>query len=283
MSSSVLMRNNVKILGEGTQYMIFAPGFGCDQNMFRFITGHFAKDYRIVLFDYVGIGGSDSSAYMPERYSSLSGYVEDVLDVCSAIGARNAIFVGHSVGAMVGLLASIKEPDYFERMILIGPSPCYLNDPSNDYYGGFDQEQLEGLIQLLEQNFMGWGSSLAVTVMQNPDRPELASELEASFCSIDPDVALRFSMATFFSDNRKDLSLVSVPSLILQCREDVIAPVAVGEYMNRNLKESEYRLMQATGHCPHLSHPQETIDLISEYLSHPAGSNRRTEERGNHG
>ncbi|WP_172251606.1 alpha/beta fold hydrolase [Saccharibacillus deserti] len=270
MNSSVLLRNNVKIFGEGTQYMIFAPGFGCDQHMFRLVTEQFQRSYRIVLFDYVGTGKSDLHAYTPERYGSLSGYVQDVIEVCQAIGAQDAIFVGHSVGAMIGLMASIQEPKHFNRLVLIGPSPYYLNDPSDDYYGGFDQEQLEGLVELLEQNFMGWAGNLALAVAQNPDRPELAAELESNFCSIDPDIALRFSMATFFSDNRKDLPLVSVPSLILQCREDVIAPIAVGEYMNQKLKKSEYRLMQATGHCPHLSHPDETVRLIREYLSDSA-------------
>lgn len=278
MNSSVLQRNNVNISGEGTPYIIFAPGFACDQRIFRLIVEPFQQDYRVVLFDYVGTGKSDLQAYTPERYSSLSGYVEDLLEICRAIGARNAILVGHSVGAMIGLLASIQKPEYFDRLVLIGPSPYYLNDHTDDYYGGWDREQLEGLIEMLEQNFMGWASSLALAVAQNPDQPELASELENNFCSIDPDVALRFSNAAFFSDNRKDLPFVSVPSLILQGREDVVAPITVGEYMNRTLKGSEYRLMKAEGHCPHLSHPEETVRLIREYLSGSAASDYREAE-----
>lgn len=266
MDRTILLRNHVNISGNGTQYMIFAPGFGCSQAMWRMIASEFEQDYRVVLFDYVGTGNSDLGAYNAERYSSLSGYAQDVLDICAAIDANNAIFVGHSVGAMIGILASIREPERFEQLILIGPSPCYENDLP-DYYGGFAREDLEGLIELMEKNFAGWGNYLATAVMQNPDLPALATELEESFCSIQPDIARRFALATFFADNRKDLSLVTVPALILQSSEDVIAPVEVGEYMHRSMPLSTIILMKATGHCPHLSHPVETIQSIKQYLS----------------
>ncbi|KGE19725.1 alpha/beta fold hydrolase [Paenibacillus wynnii] len=265
MNQTILQRNNVNISGKGNQYMIFAPGFGCNQSMWRMIASEFEKDYRVVLFDYVGTGNSDLQAYNKERYSDLSGYVQDVLDICEAIDAHNAIFVGHSVGSMIGILASIREPKRFERLVLIGPSPCYENKLP-DYYGGFSKEDLTGLIDLMEKNFAGWANYLASAVMQNPDRPLLAAELEISFCSIQPDIARLFAVATFFADNRKDLPLVPVPALILQSNEDVIAPVKVGEYVHQSMPQSTYKLMKATGHCPHMSHPEETIQLIHEFL-----------------
>jgi sigma-B regulation protein RsbQ len=262
---AVLLRNNVKISGHGTQYMIFAPGFGCSQAMWRMIAPEFERDYRVVLFDYVGTGNSDLAAYSADRYSDLSGYVQDVLEICAAIDAQNAVFVGHSVGAMIGILASIREPDRFESLVLIGPSPRYENDLPH-YYGGFSRDDLNGLMELMEHNFAGWSNYLASAVMQNPERPELAAELEDSFCSIAPHVARRFAEATFFADNRKDLPLVSIPALIMQCKEDVIAPLQVGEFVHRSISGSTFKLMRATGHCPHMSHPEETIYLIQEYL-----------------
>lgn len=245
--------------------MVFAHGFGCDQNMWRFLTPAFRDDYRIVLFDYVGSGRSDRSAYVPERYASLDGYAQDVLEICHALDLKDVIFVGHSVSGVIGMLASIAEPERFARLILIGPSPCYVNDPP-DYFGGFSREDIEGLLGVMEKNYLGWASFLAPIVMKNPERPELASELEGSFCSTDPETARRFAEATFLADNRKDLPRVTVPSLIMQCSEDAIAPNEVGHYLHRNLRRSTLRLMTATGHCPHMSHPEETIGVIKEYL-----------------
>jgi len=265
MDQDVLLRNNVKVSGNGTQYMIFAPGFGCSQAMWRMIASEFERDYRVVLFDYVGTGNSSLEAYSTERYCNLSGYVQDVLDICAVIDAHNAVFVGHSVGAMIGVLASIREPVRFGHLILIGPSPRYENDPPH-YCGGFSRDDLNGLMELMERNTAGWSNYLASAVIQNPGRPELAAELEESFCSIAPDIARRFAAATFFADNRKDLPLVSVPALIMQCSEDVIAPPQVGEFVHRSMPGSTFKLMTATGHCPHMSHPEETIYLIREYL-----------------
>jgi sigma-B regulation protein RsbQ len=266
MDQNIILRNNVNITGKGTQAMIFAPGFGCDQNMWRLVAPAFEENYRIILFDYVGSGKSDYKAYSPSKYSDLNGYAQDVLDICAALDLKKAIFVGHSVGSIIGMLASIQDPDRFERLIMIGPSPCYLNDPP-DYIGGFEREGIEGLIDMMEMNYFGWANYLSQVIMKNPDRPELSKELEESFCSTDPTVALQFAIATFFSDNRGDLPKVVVPSRILQCSEDTIAPIDVGDYMHRHLSESTLYLMQATGHCPHLSHPEETIRLISEYLT----------------
>ena len=246
--------------------MMFAHGFGCDQNMWRFVAPAFEDDYRTVLFDFVGSGRSDLKAYDADRYSRLDGYASDVLDICRAMDLTDVIFVGHSVSSMIGMLASIREPQRFDRLIMVGPSPCYINDPP-DYTGGFERADIVGLLDMMEKNYIGWTSYLAPVVMKNADRPELAAELEESFCSTDPEIARRFAEATFFSDNRDDLKRVSVPSLVMQCSDDAIAPMSVGEYLSRNLPHAELRQMEANGHCPHVSHPEETVRIIKEYLA----------------
>jgi sigma-B regulation protein RsbQ len=266
MDSAIIARNNVRVFGQGTQPMLFAHGFGCDQNMWRFVTPAFADDYRIVVFDYVGSGKSDLSAYDAERYGSLAGYAQDALDVIQALDLRDVIFVGHSVSSMVGVLAANAEPGRFAHLIMVGPSPRYVNDPP-DYVGGFERRDIEGLLETMEKNYIGWANFLAPAIMKNPDRPELSQELEASFCSTDPVIARRFAEATFFADNRSDLAAVRVPSLIMQCSDDIIAPSAVGDYLARALPNSTLRVLEATGHCPHMSHPGETIQVIREYLS----------------
>jgi sigma-B regulation protein RsbQ len=264
MDTEILARNNVRTFGRGTQPMLFAHGFGCDQNMWRFVAPAFADDYKIVLFDYVGSGGSDLGAYDPQRYASLDGYVQDVLDICHELELKNVIFVGHSVSSMVGVLAARREPELFAHLVLVGPSPRYINDPP--YVGGFERADIEGLLETMDKNYIGWANFLAPAIMKNPDRPELASELTESFCSTDPIIARRFAEVTFFADNREDLAHVRVPSLILQCSDDIIAPNAVGEYLHNELPGSTLRVMKATGHCPHMSHPQETVQLIQDYL-----------------
>ena len=265
MAPSVQVRNNVVIRGRGTQPMLFAHGFGCDQTMWRFVTPAFEDDYRIVLFDYVGSGKSDWSAYDPERYSTLDGYARDLLEICQELDLRDVIFVGHSVSSMVGVLAANQEPERFSDLILIGPSPRYINDA--EYVGGFERADIEGLLDTMERNYLGWASFLTPVIMKNPDRPELTKELEASFCSTDPEIARRFAEATFYADNRADLAKVRVPSLVLQCSEDAIAPPEVGEYTHRHLDGSTLRVMEATGHCPHMSHPDETVRLMKDYLA----------------
>ncbi|MEP7066448.1 MAG: alpha/beta hydrolase [Gemmatimonadota bacterium] len=271
MNSEILSRNNVRVFGNGTQPMLFAHGFGCDQNMWRFLTPAFANEYRIVLFDYVGSGKSDLSAYDAARYSTLDGYASDVLDVCHALDLQDVIFVGHSVSGMVGVLAANREPELFERLIMIGPSPRYIND-APDYVGGFERSDIEGLLETMEKNYIGWANFLAPAIMQNPDRPELGQELETSFCSTDPVIARRFAQTTFFGDNRSDLADVQVPSLIMQCSDDMIAPSTVGEYLSRALPGSTLRQLRATGHCPHMSHPDETITVMREYLQAPVAA-----------
>ena len=265
MNQSVLSRNNVKVFGNGSQPMLFAHGFGCDQHMWRFVTPAFSDDYRIVLFDYVGSGKSDLGAYDKNRYKSLDGYAQDVLDVCHALDLHDVIFVGHSVSGMVGVLAAIREPSRFSNLVLVGPSPRYIND--GPYVGGFERHDIEELLDTMDKNYIGWSNFMAPAIMKNPDRPELADELTESFCSTDPVIARNFAEATFFADNRADLPKVSVPSLILQCSEDIIAPNSVGDYLAREMPQSTLRQLQATGHCPHMSHPEETIEAIKTYLA----------------
>ncbi len=275
MEVNVCRRNTVRIFGRGSQPMMFAHGFGCDQNMWRFIAPAFEDDYRLVLFDYVGAGRSDLSAYDPERYSTLDGYAQDVVDICEALDLRDVLFVGHSVSSVIGILASIRVPERFDRLILVGPSPCYINERP-DYLGGFERDDIEGLLHMMDKNYLGWASYLAPVVMRHPERPELSAELEQSFCSTDPVIARRFAEATFLSDNRRDLPKVPVPSLVLQCSEDLIAPVEVGQYVHRNLPRSTFRQLRATGHCPHMSHPEETVEAIRQYLelTRPDGSSK---------
>ncbi len=262
----IAKRNNVKVFGNGDQPMLFAHGFGCDQNMWRFITPAFHENYKIVLFDYTGSGKSDIASYNLEKYANLNGYAQDVLDVCEVLSLSNVIFVGHSVSSMIGLLAAIKNPQRFSKMIFIGPSARYIND-GDGYIGGFERQDIEQLLETMDKNYIGWANFMGPQIMKNDDKPELAGELTASFCSTDPVIARQFAEVTFFSDNRKDLAKLKVPSLLLQCSEDLIAPEEVGAYLNENIAGSTLVHMKATGHCPHLSSPAETIELMNQYLA----------------
>ncbi|UFT99304.1 alpha/beta hydrolase [Radiobacillus kanasensis] len=264
-SPDILTRNNVNIKGNGKQPIIFAAGFGCDQTVWNPILESFEKDYRIILFDYVGLGKSDISAFDSVKYGNLSGYVQDVLDVCSALDLKNAIFVGHSVSSMIGILASLQKPEYFSQLIMIGPSPCYLNDPP-EYFGGFEEEDLKGLVNLMEKNYIGWANAFSATLLNNSERSDVANELEDRFCSTEPAVIRAFAQACFFGDNRNDLPHVTVPSLIMQCSEDVIAPRNVGEYLAKHLPSSTITFMNAIGHCPHMTDPVETALIIRDFL-----------------
>lgn len=268
---NVLRRNNVQLSGrESGQPMVFAHGFGCDQNMWRFVAPAFEDEYRIVLFDHVGAGRSDLSAFNRTKHSSLDGYASDVLDICRELDLSRVVFVGHSVSAVIGILAAVREPERFDALVLVGPSPCYIDDGDDGdgggYVGGFSREDIEGLLESLDSNYLGWSSAMAPVIMGNPDRPELGAELTNSFCRTDPEIARHFARTTFLSDNRADLSKVKVRSLVLQCSEDVIAPQCVGEYVHRNIPGSELVLMKATGHCPNLSAPEETIAAIKAFL-----------------
>jgi sigma-B regulation protein RsbQ len=261
---TVLQRHNVKVTGSGSRAMVFAHGFGCDQNMWRLVAPAFEKDFRVVLFDHVGAGGSDLSAYDPGKYSSLDGYADDVVELCRELGVRDGVFVGHSVSAMIGVLAAKQAPDLFGDLVLVGPSPRYIDD--GDYVGGFSEAQVHELLDFLDSNHMGWSQAMAPVIMGNADRPELGEELTNSFCRTDPEIAKRFARATFLSDNRGDLDGVAARSLVLQCSEDVIAPRAVGEYVHRRLPNSRLLVLKATGHCPNLSAPEETIAAIRAFV-----------------
>ena len=257
-------RHNVTETGAGTTPMVFAHGFGCDQNMWRLVAHAFEERYRTILFDHVGAGGSDLSAYDPEKYASLDGYADDLVELCLELGVANGVFVGHSVGAMIGILAANKAPGLFDQLVLVGPSPRYVDDGA--YVGGFSAAQIEELLEFLDNNHLGWSQAMAPVIMGNPDRPELGEELTNSFCRTDPEIAKRFARTTFLSDNRSDLAKVTIPCLVLQCSDDVIAPQAVGEYVHRTLADSELVLLDAVGHCPNLSAPEATIAAMRAFL-----------------
>ena len=263
---SVLTRNNVQVHGPADgQPMLFAHGFGCDQSMWRFVWPAFGERYRIVLFDHVGYGGSDATAFDPRRHSSLEGYANDVVAICDELDLDRLVFVGHSVSAMIGVLAAIARPERFARLVLVGPSPRYLDDEG--YVGGFSEEDIAGLLESLESNYLGWSSAMAPVIMGNPDRPELSEELTNSFCRTDPAIAAAFARATFLGDNRRDLERVHTPTLVLQSSDDVIAPLPVGEYVHDRLPDSQFVLLDAVGHCPNLSAPDETIAAIERFLA----------------
>jgi sigma-B regulation protein RsbQ len=262
---SILARHNVNTSGRGSTAIVFAHGFGCDQTMWRHVAPAFEDEYRVVLFDYLGHGGSDRTAYDPGKYSRLQGYAADVTEICRELGVQDGVFVGHSVSAMIGILAANAAPELFARLVLVGPSPRYLND--GDYVGGFERSDIEGLLDALESNYLGWSGAMAPVIVGNKDRPQLGEELTNAFCRTDPSIARDFARATFLSDNRADLQSVRVPSLILQCTDDVIAPEAVGRYVHAQIDGSELVLMNATGHCPNLSAPEETVDAIKAFLA----------------
>jgi sigma-B regulation protein RsbQ len=261
----VVTRNNVSVGGAARgQPMMFAHGFGCDQNMWRHVAPAFAHDYRIVLFDHVGAGGSDLGAYNRAKYASLDGYAADVLEICRELELRDVIFVGHSVSAMIGVLAAAREPERFAKLILVGPSPRYIDEEG--YRGGFTREDIEGLLDALDSNYLGWSQTYAPAIMGRPDRPDLSEELTNSFCRTDPEIARQFARVTFLSDNRADLRRVTTPALVLQCSDDIIAPNSVGEFVHEQLRDSELVHLRAKGHCPNLSAPEETVDAIRSFL-----------------
>jgi sigma-B regulation protein RsbQ len=262
---SIQRRNNVTVHGDGQTAMIFAHGYGCDQNMWRLLTPAFAERYRIILYDLVGSGRSDLAAYERDKYSSLNGHAKDLLEIAAEFARGPCVFVGHSVSAMVGVLAGVAEPERFAAHVMIGPSPCYIND--GDYVGGFTRSDIHSLLDTLDSNYLGWASAMAPTIMGAPDRPELGQELTNSFCMTDPEIAKHFARVTFLSDNRADIPRLPTRSLILQCSDDVIAPRVVGEYMHRVMRNSTLRHIENIGHCPHLSAPAAIAAAMNEFLS----------------
>jgi len=244
--------------------VLFAHGYGCDQNMWRLLVPELQEGSRIILYDLVGSGGSDLAAYDRRKYATLEGHAGDVLEIVDAFADGPVVFVGHSVSAMIGLLAGIAAPERFEAQVMVGPSPCYIND--GDYIGGFTRGDIESLLDTLDSNYLGWASAMAPTIMGAPDRPHLGEELKNSFCRTDPEIAKHFARVTFLTDNRADVPKLRVRSLILQCSDDVIAPRPVGEYMHRHMPGSTLEVIENIGHCPHLSAPGAIVSAMRKFL-----------------
>jgi sigma-B regulation protein RsbQ len=265
---SMRARNNVTVTGrEDGPTVLLAHGFGCDQNLWRLVVPELARRYRVVLFDHTGAGRSDLSAWTPERYGTLDGYADDVLELCRELELGDVVLVGHSVSAMIAVLAANQEPDRFAKLVLLTPSPCYIDD--DGYRGGFSREDIDELLEALESNYLGWSAAMAPVIMGNPDRPELGEELTNSFCRTDPAIARVFARATFLSDNRADLAKVSVPTLVVECTQDAIAPPEVGRFTHENIAGSRLVTLDAIGHCPQLSAPEATVAAITGFVSGP--------------
>jgi sigma-B regulation protein RsbQ len=261
---SVLKRNNVSMRGSGPP-MVFVHGSGCDQNMWRLLAPHFANRYQVILLDLVGSGNSELAAYDKDRYNTLQAHADDICEVLREVATEPAVFVGHSVSSMIGLLAGLQCPELIAAQVMVGPSPCYIND--GEYFGGFERSDIESLLESLESNYLGWSSNMAPAIMGAPDQPELAEELTNSFCRTDPEIAKHFARVTFMSDHRRDLPRLQAPTLILQCSDDLIAPVAVGEYMHKVIPRSKLRVIENVGHCPHLSAPSASVAAMEEFLA----------------
>jgi sigma-B regulation protein RsbQ len=265
---SVRFRNNVHILGAGPVTMVFGHGFGCDQTMWRFLTPGFSGRFRIVLYDMVGSGGSDLQAYDRRKYATLHGHADDLLEIIDACGGGPVVFVGHSVSAMIGLLAAIKSPGHFLAQVMVGPSPCFINDDDGDYVGGFNRDELDVLLATMEDNFLGTAMALAGVVMGAPDQPLLREELARAFCRNDAVILRHFARVVFHADHRADLARCTVPSLVLQCSDDLLVPHEVGPYMQRHLPNSELRIIDNVGHCPQMSAPDASCAAIKAFLAH---------------
>lgn len=262
--NDVLVRNNVKLFGKGNKTLFLAHGFGCDQNMWRFLTPELAKHFTIVQFDYVGSGASDISHYDKKRYSQLEGYADDILEICQALNLSEAIFVGHSVSSIIGAIAASQKPELFSKLVMICPSPCFLNLPP-EYFGGFEKEDLLELLSLMDKNYIGWADYLAPLVIGSTNSDHLIGELSGSFCSTDPVIAKNFAEATFLSDYRYILKNITQPTLIFQSENDALAAKSVGEYVHNQIDKSKLEVIQADGHCLHMTHPNEIVDLLIEY------------------
>ena len=261
---SLLAKHNVSIRGNGEREVVFMHGFGCDQNVWRHVTPAFEDKFRVVLFDHVGAGKSDLTQYDTAKYSTLQGYADDLIALVRELGLKQPVVVGHSVSAMIAVLAAVREPALFSRLVLLGPSPSYLND--GDYRGGFERKDIDDLLAAMDSNFFGWSSMIAPVIMGNPDRPELAGELSENFCRTDPAIARQFARVTFLSDSRDELAKLSVPALIVQCTSDALAPAEVGDYLHQRMPGSTLTVLDATGHCPHMSDPGETVAAMLDWL-----------------
>ena len=264
MVEKLVKKNNITVQGTASKVMLFVHGYGCDQNIWRFITPHFKDTYKIVLIDLVGSGKSDESAYDYDKYNSLEGHADDIINICDALNLEDVCMVSHSVSTMIATLAAVKKPAFFKKLIMIGPSPRYINDAA--YFGGFDKKDIDDLLETVDSNYLGWSSAMAPVIMDNLDRPELAAELEASFCQNNPEIAGHFAKVTFLGDNRKDLKKLTTDTLIIQSKTDAIASLEVGKFVNENIANSKLVVLETIGHCPHLSAPNKTIEAIKKYL-----------------
>lgn len=262
----ILIRNNVKILGQGNQVIVFAHGFGCAQSSWKYMTDAFLDDFKVILFDYVGSGSSDKTQYDYHKYSTLEGYACDVLDIIETLGLKDIIFVGHSVSSMIGMIAALQKPEAFKKLIFIGPSPRYLND--RDYIGGFEAADIETIFTQIAEDYISWTKAIAPIVMNKAEEPELAGFLQGCFEETEPSIALAFAMATFKADYRDHLKKFDIPSLTLQSSNDIMAPFSAGEYIHQNTRNNFFVVMKATGHFPHISEPEETIREIKDFIAH---------------
>lgn len=262
----VLARNAVTIHGNPAgRPMMFAHGFGCDQSMWRLVTPSFADDHRIILFDHVGSGRSDLTAYAPDKYGELGGYARDLVEVARALSLQDVVLVAHSVSSMIAALAAALAPELFGALVMVGPSASYIDD--GEYVGGFSREDINGLLETMDHNYLDWAAQMAPVIMANGDRPELAGELTNAFCSTDPVISRHFARTTFLGDNRRDLVNVTVPTLVIQVKQDAIAPVTAGAFVNEQLPDSQMVVLDTTGHCPHLSAPEATSSAIRNFLA----------------
>ncbi len=266
MKHPLVRRNNINIIGDGPETLVFIHGYGCDQNMWRFVTPAFQQNFKIVLLDLVGCGKSDERAFNPEKYSCLNGYVADIIEICDAFKFENITLVGHSVSAIIAGLASIQRPDLFNKLIMVCPSPRYVNEEESGYIGGFNQHDIVDMLCTLQNNYLGWSSAIAPVIIGDSNYTEFSKELANSFCRNNPEIAKHFAEVTFTGDNRSDLKNILVPTLILQTKHDVIAPVEVGIYVHEQIKGSILKILDTSGHCPHLTIPEATIDAMAGFL-----------------
>lgn len=267
MTHQALLRHNVQIMGNGPRTLVLAHGFGCDQSIWRHVVPALAAHHRVVLLDHVGHGESDPRAFDPVRHSTLEGYAQDIVQISEALDLHDAVLIGHSVSAMIGMLAIPSVPGRFSQLVMLSPSPCFLNYSADGYSGGFERQDLEDLLQLMDCNYAGWAAYLAPAVGGGAHQPEVSAEMQARFCALNPDVARTFARATFFTDLRAELPSFGTHTFIVQCAHDTLIPVSIGHYMQRMMPNAQLHTLLAHGHCAQLSHPEETVALIEAFIT----------------